>query len=116
MGKLKTIREIAREYYVRYAFMGNDRAFAERHFEEGAAYMQVELTSWHDPKEKLPNDGQEVLCVTNRRYNTFSVLKHDNHGWWQYVPFYGGGWLGYDGDVLGWREIHENTKVSNESK
>lgn len=61
MGKLKTIREVAREYYVRYSFIGNDRAFAERHFEEGAAWMQVELTRWRDTRVELPVDDEVVL-------------------------------------------------------
>lgn len=30
------------------------------------------------------------------------------YGWWQYVPFQGGGWCGYDGEICGWRPIHEN--------
>lgn len=41
--------------------MGNDRAFAERHFEEGAAWMQVELTRWHDSKKEPPKNNVCVL-------------------------------------------------------
>lgn len=69
--------------------------------------VRKELTRWHDPKEELPEDDREVLCIVNRQHSKYAVLRHDNYGWWQYVPFQGGGWCGYDGEVCGWREIHE---------
>lgn len=102
---MKTIREIAREYYVRYAFMGNDRAFAERHFEEGAAWMQVELTRWHDPKEELPDDDRDVLVKTTmcREYCIafYKSREPRNYRWHE-----NNGALD-DDMVIGWREIHE---------
>ena len=111
---MKTIEERAKEY----STCDEDcalcsevcrKASDERAFIAGALSEHEELTRWRDPKEELPDDDREVLCVTNRRYSTFAVLKHDNYGWWQYVPFQGGGWCGYDGDVLGWRRITKNT-------
>lgn len=83
-----------------------DRASARKHFAAGAEWMRNELTRWRDPKEQLPADGQEVLAVVNRQYNTYSILQHDTYGWWQYVPLNGGGWCGYDGDIIGWRPIN----------
>ncbi|WP_290433512.1 MULTISPECIES: hypothetical protein [Bacteroidales] len=97
---MKTIEEKAKEYAAKCHCQNTEWGFIA-----GAQSEHEELTRWHDPKEELPDDGQEVLCVTKRRCNTFSVLQHDNYGWWQYIPFEGGGWCEYDGEVIGWREI-----------
>lgn len=113
---MKPIRDIAIEYYARYAFMGNDRAFAERHFEEGAAWMQVELTCWHDPKEELPPNDACVLCkVTGCAYTEYLVLNWYNGRWWFYIPYSlnnvfdsdNDTWREFNGEVVGWREISE---------
>lgn len=104
---MKTIRDIAIEYYAQCAFMGNDRAFAEKHFEEGAEWMHEELTRWHDPKEELPDGDQEVLCMIHKKYNTYAVLEYYQGEWWQPAPVPAGGWCGYDGEIICWREIHE---------
>ena len=95
----------AAEYYAAYA--NDNKSSARKHFAAGADWMRNELTRWRDPKEQLPADGQEVLAIVNRQYNTYSILQHDTYGWWQYVPLSGGGWCGYDGDIIGWREIHK---------
>lgn len=83
-----------------------DRASVRKHFGTGTDWTRSELTRWRNPKEQLPADGQEVLAIVNRRYNTYSILQHDTYGWWQYVPLNGGGWCGYDGDIIGWRPIN----------
>lgn len=88
-------------------------------FIAGAESEHEELTRWHDPKEELPEDNREVLCIVNRQHCKFVILHHDKYGWWQYVPFMSGGWCGYNGEIgeiIGWREIHEDTKASNDSK
>lgn len=110
---MKTIREIAREYYVRYAFMGNDRAFAERHFEEGAAWMQVELTRWHDPKKEQPKNNVCVLLKVVDQLDNEAIYLGSREGI-EYMTD-GGLVFGTDFDnesmpdmnikVIGWREI-----------
>lgn len=110
---MKTIREIAREYYVRYAFMGNDRAFAERHFEEGAAWMQVELTRWHDPKKEQPKNNVCVLLKVVDQLDNEAIYLGSREGI-EYMTD-GGLVFGTDFDnesmpdmnikIIGWREI-----------
>lgn len=73
----------------------------------GARSEHAELTRWHDPKDEVPPNDEEVLCLTNQRYSTYAVLRYENNCWWQYAPIYGGGWFRYEGDVIVWREIHE---------
>lgn len=66
-----------------------------------------ELTRWHDPKEVLPEDGKDVLCMTDRRFHTYEVLRHNKHGWWMRVHIPEGGWCACDCNVISWREIIE---------
>ncbi|WP_279182814.1 MULTISPECIES: hypothetical protein [Alistipes] len=110
---MKTIRDIAIEYYARYAFMGNDRAFAERHFEEGAAWMQVELTRWHDPKKEPPKNNVCVLLKVVDQLDNETIYLGSREGI-EYMTD-GGLVFGTDFDnesmpdmnvkVIGWREI-----------
>ena len=103
---MKPIEERAKEYEKKYY----DGAASECRlaFIRGAQSERAELTRWRDPKEELPEDDREVLCIVNRQHRKYAVLRHDNYGWWQYVPCQGGGWCGYDGEICGWRPIHEN--------
>lgn len=105
----------AAEYYAQHAFTGNDRAFAERHFKEGAAWMQVELTRWHDPKAEQPESNVCVLLkVADQLGNEAIYLGSRKVA--EYVTD-GGLVFGTDFDetsmpdmnakVVGWREIHE---------
>lgn len=110
---MKTIRDIAKEYYARYAFMGNDRAFAERHFEEGAAWMQVELTRWRNPKKELPKNNVCVLLKVVNQLDNEAIYLGSREGI-EYITD-GGLVFGTDFDnesmpdmnvkVIGWREI-----------
>lgn len=112
---MKSIEERAKEYSTcdedcALCSEACRKASDERAFIAGAQSEREELTRWHDPKEELPEDDREVLCIVNRQHRKYAVLRHDNYGWWQYVPFQGGGWCGYDGEVCGWRPIHETMK------
>lgn len=110
---MKTIRDIAKEYYARYAFMGNDRAFAERHFEEGAAWMQVELTRWRNPKKELTKNNVCVLLKVVNQLDNEAIYLGSREGI-EYITD-GGLVFGTDFDnesmpdmnvkVIGWREI-----------
>lgn len=110
---MKTIRDIAKEYYARYAFMGNDRAFAERHFEEGAAWMQVELTRWRNPKKELPKNNVCVLLKVVDQLDNEAIYLGSREGIEYIID--GGFVFGTDFDnesmpdmnvkVIGWREI-----------
>lgn len=104
---MKTIEEAVDERYDHTALDRVSRGALEREFRAGAEWMREELTRWHGPKEELPEDDREVLCIVNRQHSKYAVLRHDNYGWWQYVPFQGGGWCGYDGEIIGWRYINE---------
>lgn len=73
----------------------------------GAKSERKELTRWHDPEEKLPEDDKDVLCMADRQSNTYEVMRHDKHGWWVHVPIPEGGWCACDCNVIRWREIHE---------
>lgn len=84
-----------------------DRDDIKEAFTDGAEWMRDELTRWNYPKEKLPNDGREVLCVIHKKYNTYAVLKFYQGEWWQPAPVPAGGWCGYDGEIIAWREINE---------
>lgn len=94
--------------------MGNDRAFAEKHFEEGAEWMREELTRWHDPKEKLPRNDARVLCkVDGCEISEYLVLNYYDGSWWSCRTYEvtddcsEDSWVPFGGVVVGWREIHE---------
>lgn len=84
------------------------KEIAELAEQEAEERMREELTRWHDPEEKLPEDDKDVLCMTDRQSNTYEVMRHDKHGWWVHVPIPEGGWCACDCNVIRWREIHEN--------
>ena len=114
---MKTIRDIAIEYYTQYAFMGNDQSLTEKHFEEGAEWMREELTRWHDPKEKLPRNDARVLCkVDGCEIAEYLVLNYYEGSWWSCRTYevtddYSeDSWIPFGGVVIGWREIYENEK------
>lgn len=109
---MKTIEERAEEY----STCDEDcalcsevcrKASDERAFIAGAQSAHEELTRWHDPKKELPDGDQEVLCMIHKKYNTYAVLKFYQGKWWQPAPVPAGGWCGYDGEIIAWREIHE---------
>ena len=93
--------------------MGNDRAFAERHFEEGAAWMQVELTRWHDPKKEQPKNNVCVLLKVVDQLDNEAIYLGSREGI-EYMTD-GGLVFGTDFDnesmpdmnikIIGWREI-----------
>lgn len=109
---MKTIEERAKRY-VRKIWAGGvrdwgtNKQWTAQDFIAGAKSEHEELTRWHDPKDKLPDGDQEVLCVIHKKYNTYAVLKYYQGEWWQQVYVPAGGWCGYDGEIIAWREIHE---------
>lgn len=100
---MRTIEERAKEYAAKCHGSQN----TEWGFIAGAESEHEELTRWHNPKEELPNDGHEVLCMIHKKYNTYIVLKYYQGQWWQQAPVTAGGWCGYAGEIIAWREIHE---------
>lgn len=63
------------------------------------------LTKWNNPKDKLPPDDREVLCMIDCCYNTYLILKHNDLGWWMLAS--NGGRCVCAFEVIGWREIPE---------
>lgn len=70
-----------------------------------------DLTEWLNPAEELPNEGEEVLCIIHRHFQTYAVLRHLDNQWWQpLAPQPGislGGWVAVEKEPIAWRPIHE---------
>lgn len=81
-------------------------------FENGAEWMQAELTRWHDPKEDLPKPNTTVLCKVNGYTESdYLTLTYCDNQWWIFhtesSPFGPVGCSCYfPHEVLAWREIH----------
>ena len=99
---MKTIEERAKEYAAKCPGCQN----TEWGFIAGAQSEREELLCWHDPKVVTPCADEEVLVMVHRQFNTYDVMRYDQHGWWQKAP--GGGWCAADCEILGWRPILEN--------
>nr|WP_288892897.1 hypothetical protein [uncultured Alistipes sp.] len=108
---MKPIKERAKAY-ARKIWANGKRDYAplkkmaEQDFSAGAQSEREELLCWHDPKTVTPYTDEEVLVMVHRQFNTYDVMRHDHHGWWQKAP--GGGWCAADCEILGWRPILEN--------
>lgn len=78
----------------------------------GAEDKRKELTRWHDPKEELPDNNHCVLIkVADGPQERIHIGTREGDVWMA-----DGGFLfhadpassiGFDGVVIGWREIHE---------
>lgn len=107
---MATIEERAKEYAHQYRRDAHDLK-GERADAAFAAYCQgaedecKELTKWNNPKDKLPPDDREVLCMIDCCYNTYLILKHNDLGWWMLAS--NGGRCVCAFEVIGWREINE---------
>lgn len=102
-----TIEERARKYVLGAATgYGADARvsyYAEQAFIAGAESERAELTSWHDPKEELPEENTTLLIKTNENGVECIYL-----GCLSYGEFLGDGGFVFPIDsVSGWREIHE---------
>lgn len=77
----------------------------------GANEERKLLTEWHDASKELPSEDREVLCMIHRKFQTYAILRHTDNGWWQpIIPralAKDGGWIGFNENVIAWREIHE---------
>lgn len=82
-------------------------------FEDGAQWMREELTRWRDPKEELPENDIEVLCIIDSLAGTFMVVRHNDLGWWMLPPHYNG-WCECCFNVLRWRYIHKSDTAGSE--
>lgn len=81
-------------------------------FKAGAEWRGKELTRWHDPEVDVPEDGQRILLKATNGQKERIYLGYMYEGLWEAD----GGFvfiddaqrvLGFDGVVIGWREIHE---------
>lgn len=70
--------------------------------------------NWHKPTE-LPTPDTEVLAeVSGFTFAKFTVLRHDEFGWWQHMPKLGefmcaDGWVGTQGlEVIRWAYIEKD--------
>lgn len=110
-----TIKDIAKAYYAGHAFSDNDRSFAERHFEEGAAWMQERLTRWRDPQFDQPECNVCVLLKVADQLGNEAIYLGSREGN-EYITDGGSVFVtNFDDEsmpdmnakVIGWREIHE---------
>ena len=79
-------------------------------FEDGAFYEYCHILKWHNPIISLPDDDIEVLCKINRKFQTYTIARHDDNGWWQPLhPQAGvslGGWIALEQEPIAWRYIN----------
>lgn len=105
---MKMIEGRANNAWFDYQYTGGptfERIFKDG-FKAGAESEHDMLTKWNDPKDKLPPDDREVLCMIDCCYNTYLILKHNDLGWWMLAS--NGGRCVCAFEVIGWREIHDN--------
>lgn len=80
-------------------------------YRNGAILEHNHLVRWHDPKQELPVEDVEVLCMIHRKYQTYTIARYDGKHWWQPImpidAMKDGGWIGISEDIIAWREIHE---------
>lgn len=80
-------------------------------FKDGALYTCDKLLKWHKPIISLPDDDVEVLCIIHRKFQTYTIARHDDNGWWQPLqPQAGvslGGWVALEQEPIAWRYINE---------
>lgn len=103
---MKMIDELADAYVrARASQDGYDCEDVRTAYLAGAEDERKELTKWNNPKDKLPPDDREVLCMIDCCYNTYLILKHNDLGWWMLAS--NGGRCVCAFEVIGWREIPE---------
>ena len=112
-----TIEERAQEYAHQYRRDAHDlkgeradAAFAA--YCQGAEDERKDMTRWHDLKEELPDNNHCVLIkIADGPQERIHIGTREGDVWMA-----DGGFLfhadpasaiGYDGVVIGWREIHE---------
>lgn len=80
-------------------------------FEDGALYEYCRILKWRNPRISLPDDDVEVLCMIHRKFQTYTIARHDDNGWWQPLhPQEGislGGWIALEKEPIAWRYIKE---------
>lgn len=80
-------------------------------YQRGAEDEHRLLTEWLNPAEELPKEGEEVLCIIHRHFQTYAVLRYLNNQWWQPLapqPNVSlGGWIAAEKEPIAWRPIHE---------
>lgn len=72
----------------------------EQTFYEGAKWGYNEAMRWRDPKEELPNEGEEVQLKVFHTYHNKQEYTHD--------VYMGGRWMLCESKyivILGWRPI-----------
>lgn len=99
---MKTIEEKAKEYAAKCHCQNTEWGFIA-----GAQSEHEELTRWHDPKEELPDDGQEVLGIIDEAGWYAALLHFDRFGWW-IRPSPTDSWAKCPYDVIKWRYIQNN--------
>lgn len=104
---MKTIEERAKAYAAKCHCQNTEWGFIA-----GAQSEHEELTRWLDPKEELPPQGKMVLLKVTFGCH-YQLAERGDECWWSPMD---DEWGIPDSRVIGWREIHENIKASNESK
>lgn len=122
---MKPIKVRAEEYAKRIGEEQNDayiftdadilveQAFTDG-FKEGCEDTTKWYTDWYNPTEELPQGDKEVLCMIDRYFQTYAVMRYLNHQWWQPLapqPNVSlGGWIAAEKEPIAWRHIHEMDK------
>lgn len=69
------------------------------------------ILEWQNTADNLPDKDVEVLCMIDRKFQTYAVLRYTEVGWWQPLhPQPGvilGGWIAAEKEPFAWRYIGE---------
>lgn len=110
---MKTIEERVDEYTREHMYQGGyDIEDVRTAYIDGMLAEHEMLTRWHDPKEEMPTENLCVLIkTTDGQQERLYIGSREGDTWMA-----DGGYvfvtnpasvIGFDGVVIGWREIHE---------
>lgn len=116
--RYKTLKQRAEEYAERIAkeqeeayFTTDAEILVEEAFKAGVKSGYEDMTEWLNPAEEFPNSDEEVLCMVDRHFQTFAVMRYLNNQWWQPLAPQPkvtlGGWIAAEKEPIAWRPIYE---------